>query len=171
MHPFNTRVLFSSDNCCVCDLLLSQLSPVKHWLYFCSVICGSCQVWCPSPSFHVVSRSSVTFWTLCMVSSEWWLMLSVWLNVVNSMPILSVCYIWKIAHCIQKAYLSVSSPLHSSVSTESWILAEKWTTPSFSGEVLLLLQMKCIKVIQRMAFIFFPLIFCKQFMLAKLIVN
>lgn len=66
-------VLFSTDRCCVCYQLVN--SPVKHWLYFCSVVCGSRQVGCPSMSFQ-----SILFYPWhsghCMVSREWCITLS-----------------------------------------------------------------------------------------------
>lgn len=56
-------VLFSSDSCLVCDRsVYSHLNPGENiGCFFAVLICGSCQVWHPSPSF----QSSVTFWTLC----------------------------------------------------------------------------------------------------------
>lgn len=68
----NTKhIRFISDNCCVCDLLSSHLPPVKHWLYFRSVFVWQLPSVMPFAEFPVSSQSSMTFWTLGLLSREW----------------------------------------------------------------------------------------------------
>ena len=68
----NTKhIRFISDNCCVCDLLSSHLPPVKHWLDFRRVFVWQLPSVMPFTEFPVSSQSSVTFWTLGLLSREW----------------------------------------------------------------------------------------------------
>lgn len=63
-------VLFSNDNCCICDLLQSDLTLVKQRLHLCSVYLWQLPSVAPFPKFPVSSQSSMTVWIL-QENSDW----------------------------------------------------------------------------------------------------